>query len=353
MKGFFMTKPTFSPDLETGRLSKEDASRYFSVFGFASFALGVINFAMQFLLVNLCYHFLPGFYHWPLFGSVLIIFTMYGCGLPVFCLILRKLPKIRPVREKQSFGFIISSLCICFCFLYVGNFFSTYLMYVLEPLMGREIINPVESSMSAMPLWGTLLFTVILAPIMEELVFRKLVCDRLLPLGESYAVILSASLFAVVHGNFYQLFYAFLIGVCLGYIYVKTGKIGYTIGFHMAINFLFGFATTALRRLLDMETLNLIMEQMMEGTVDPQQMMDFVQANLIPMLLTSALSFLQYGGWIAGTILLILFAAKKKFSFEEGILPPPTDARVSCVFLNPGVAASIAAFAFLMIYSLL
>ena len=35
-----------------------------------------------------------------------------------------------------------------------------------------------------------------------------------------------------------QFSYAFLIGLFLGFIYVKTGKLGYTIGLHMAINFI-------------------------------------------------------------------------------------------------------------------
>lgn len=348
-----MTKQKFIPRPDTGRLSREDAIRYFSIFGFASFALGLINFAAQFLIVNLVYRFLPTVYHWPLFSPVTVIVTLYGFGLPVFYWILKKLPKIRPVREKQSFGFLISGLCICFGCVSAGSTVSNYLLYFFENLLGREVLNPVETSAASMPIWGTLLFSVILAPIMEELVFRKLLCDRLLPLGEAYAVILSASLFSLVHGNFYQIFYAFLIGVCLGYVYVKSGKISYTIGFHMAINLVFGFLPILMQRFLDMDGLTAIMDQMAEGEMMTEQMVEFMNANLLPMFFAAGLSLLQYGGVIAGTVLLIVFSVKKKFSFEEGILPPPADARVSPIFLNGGVALAIAAFTFLMIYSLL
>lgn len=351
-----MIKLKFSPLPETGRLSREDATRYFSIFGFASFALGAINFIAQFLLVNLIYYTLPSLYAWPFFGSVLIIVTLYGCAFPVFYLILRRLPKIRPVREKQSFRFLITSLCICFCFTAIGNYLSGYMVALFESLSGSQLINPVTESMESTPLWGTLLFTVVLAPIMEELVFRKILCDRLLPLGESYAIVLSAALFALAHGNFYQIFYAFLIGACLGYVYVKSGKIGYSIAFHLIINLVFGFLPTLLSGMMDMNALNELMEQMAAGGNEQalmEQMMALLEANPWPLFLLAQLSLLQYGGIIAGTILLIVCLVKKRISLEEGLLPPPSDARVSPIFLNSGVALAIAVYVFLMIYSLL
>ena len=45
-------------------------------------------------------------------------------------------------------------------------------------------------------------------------------------------------IFGLCHGNFYQFFYAFGIGLVFGYIYTRTGRIRYTIVLHMIINFL-------------------------------------------------------------------------------------------------------------------
>ena len=52
------------------------------------------------------------------------------------------------------------------------------------------------------------------------------------------AVLASGLFFGLFHGNLNQFSYAFLLGLFLGFIYVKTGKLGYTIGLHMAINFI-------------------------------------------------------------------------------------------------------------------
>ena len=51
-------------------------------------------------------------------------------------------------------------------------------------------------------------------------------------------MILSGVLFGLSHGNFYQFFYAFGLGVVFAYVYINTGKLRYTIIFHAIINFL-------------------------------------------------------------------------------------------------------------------
>ena len=77
---------------------------------------------------------------------------------------------------------------------------------------------------------------IIAAPIIEELIFRKLLIDRISPFGEKTAIFASALAFGLVHGNFSQFFYAFAIGLLFGYIYVKTRNILYTIVLHMFVN---------------------------------------------------------------------------------------------------------------------
>ena len=55
-------------------------------------------------------------------------------------------------------------------------------------------------------LWVNLLTTVIMAPVVEELFFRKLVMDRLLGYGQKTAIIISGIMFGMAHGNFSQFF---------------------------------------------------------------------------------------------------------------------------------------------------
>ena len=56
--------------------------------------------------------------------------------------------------------------------------------------------------------------------------------------GERNAMMLSALMFGLFHMNLFQFFYAFGIGLIFAYIYIKSRKIGYSIAFHMIINFM-------------------------------------------------------------------------------------------------------------------
>lgn len=65
---------------------------------------------------------------------------------------------------------------------------------------------------------------VIVAPIFEEFIFRGAVMNLLKPYGSGIAVFVSAFCFAVFHGNFQQFFYAFALGILLGYISYATNS---------------------------------------------------------------------------------------------------------------------------------
>jgi membrane protease YdiL (CAAX protease family) len=74
------------------------------------------------------------------------------------------------------------------------------------------------------------------APVMEEFVFRRCIIRRLLPCGEKAALFTSALLFALFHSAVNQVCYAFLLGLVFGYVYLKTGRLRYSIGLHVIIN---------------------------------------------------------------------------------------------------------------------
>ena len=85
------------------------------------------------------------------------------------------------------------------------------------------------------------------APVMEEILFRKLFLDRLLVIGETGAIIISAILFGLPHSfsqGIPQMFGTFLIGLVWAYMRVKTGKLWPGIILHIMFN-LYGcyFAT--------------------------------------------------------------------------------------------------------------
>jgi len=70
------------------------------------------------------------------------------------------------------------------------------------------------------------IFTLSVLPaILEEILFRGFILQSLRRFGDMFAVIISALVFALVHGNFAQLPNAFIMGVTIAFLAVKTGSL--------------------------------------------------------------------------------------------------------------------------------
>ena len=79
-------------------------------------------------------------------------------------------------------------------------------------------------------------YTVIIAPIAEEIIYRGLVIRLISPYGKKLAVFLSAFIFGFMHGNLSQFMSAFSTGLIYSIIAVYTGSIVPTIVMHILNN---------------------------------------------------------------------------------------------------------------------
>lgn len=70
----------------------------------------------------------------------------------------------------------------------------------------------------------------------EELLFRGVVYPNLRPYGKTFAVLVSAILFALMHENVGQFFYIVVAGIVMALIYEATGSIWGGVLLHMANN---------------------------------------------------------------------------------------------------------------------
>lgn len=184
--------------------------------------------------------------------SVLLsMVSMYVIAFPVFWLLMKRLPKAEKVeRNKWSLLSLAVVFLICMATIYIGNIIGQLLMFIVSLITGEPMVNDLQNLIIQMDIPVIFLFTVIIAPVMEELMYRKLLIDRIRQYGEGICVVLSGIMFGLAHGNFYQFFYAFALGVIFAYIYLKSGHIRYTIIFHMIINFIGGIFPILLLRMM-------------------------------------------------------------------------------------------------------
>lgn len=104
----------------------------------------------------------------------------------------------------------------------------------------EEIAKSYQQSSSVLVGGGfiiTLIGTVLAAPVVEEIIFRGLILDRLKKgIPVTAAIIISSLLFGLAHGQIVWICYTTVFGVVLAYLYHKTGSIGATITAHLTYN---------------------------------------------------------------------------------------------------------------------
>ncbi len=167
-----------------------------------------------------------------------VIISVDVVSTPLIFLLCRKLPKGELGNQKLSFGKFLMGIAICSGFCMVGASVGSFFNLIFNFLgSGKVSSDTAVAEIMINSSFGWRVITVgILAPIFEELIFRKILIDHLSKYGKTLAVIASGLMFGLYHGNFAQFFFATMLGMFFGYIYVTTGKIRYSIIYHMIVN---------------------------------------------------------------------------------------------------------------------
>lgn len=139
------------------------------------------------------------------------------------------------VKEKRmtpSVFFCVLSLCIG------SQMVNSIWVSSLELLLNQfdmSVMTILESVSGDSDTFSMFLYASILAPIAEEVLFRGYVLRSLRPFGKRFAILGSAILFGLFHGNLLQTPYAILMGLILGYVTVEYSII-WAVVLHMFNN---------------------------------------------------------------------------------------------------------------------
>ena len=308
------------------------ARKHFSKLGGMFFLGTIVIYAVQLLVGTLVGLMKPEWLDNGNISLMLSLVPMYLVGMPVLILLVKTVPAQQMGRHPIRAGHFILALIMCYAIMYVANFAGNILTTLIGILKGGVVQNNLLDVTESVNLWVMILYMVICAPIIEEYVFRKLIVDRTVRYGQGIAVLMSGLMFGLFHGNLNQFMYAFVLGIFLAFIYVKTGDIRITIALHMLINFVGGAVSSALMKALD---LNAYMEVALSG--DTKAIMAFVQENLAAVMAYMVFLVFVFGMMIAGSILLIICLVKKKFVLAKGEVVIPKGKRFSTVALNLGM----------------
>ena len=173
---------------------------------------------------------------------IALAISYYLIGFPVFYFMIKGLPEGEKREDKKLGVWEIVKFCfISYSLMYIFNFLTNIFIILISIFKGSEVVNPLQNIIEGSSLILTLIFVGILSPIIEEMMFRGIMLNKLRRYGDKVAIVTTALLFGLFHANFSQFFYATVLGLIFAYVTLKTGTIKYSIILHIFVNMMGSF----------------------------------------------------------------------------------------------------------------
>lgn len=305
--------------------------KHFSKLGLILFLGTLLIFGVQILAMGI-------FANVPVIagdGSLSFLVTMlpmYVVAFPIVFLMLKKVPAQRDLEKKKMKP---GQFFVAFLIMYAATYLCNIVGNILTAIIGIFKQNPVGNVM--LQVTGNInpfvnFFVIVLcAPVMEELLFRKFLVDRTAKYGEGVAIVFSGMTFGLFHGNLVQFTYAFVLGMFLAFLYVKTRNLVYPILLHMLQNLMGSIlGTFILKKSGYME-----IAEMMQTTTDEAALMQVIMDHAAGLIMFFLYAICLLIVVFAGVILFLI--NRKGFSCEAGEVPIEKGTRFKTVVLNAGV----------------
>ena len=107
---------------------------------------------------------------------------------------------------------------------------------MISNIKGEELSNTLEDFVLNGNMMITMFYGILIAPIMEELIFRKILLYKLRRFGDKPAILMTGVAFGLFHMNLQQFVYASVLGFLFAYLTIRTNTIRYAVILHMIIN---------------------------------------------------------------------------------------------------------------------
>ncbi len=329
------------------RQKRSDVRRTFSRFMLALVVLNVITYAVIFLVQYISIIKLGAEAAANLFDNIYMqwfigVGPMYLLGLPALFLITFNMKtykrEAKPLKAKDFAALFL----ICQAVTLIGSMIGNTITSLLSNILGKDVSAGATQLIEESPLWLTLIVAVIIGPIVEEFIFRKLLIDRIGRFGDVTAILTSGIAFGIFHANFEQFFYATMLGMIFAFVYVKTGNWLHTAILHIAINF-FG-SIVALPVMKAGDRVVEAMEALEDGVMPSGA--QFIR----DIMLVSSYNLIIYAMVFGG--LFILFKAVKKRKIQitnDSKVYIPNGQIVQNAFVNVGTILFLIMYFFLFI----
>ncbi len=166
--------------------------------------------------------------HWELIGfslTLLILFLIYSKEL-------MNDPKLSIKLSRNSFVWILIGIILIFLAQMVGSILDKS---VFQLTTQSTNTSSTVAGVAVSPV--ALISIVLLAPLVEELVFRYAAINILIhKFNKTWSIIISSLVFSIMHFDFPFVFGYFLIGLVLAVVYVRTNRLLVSFFVHASMN---------------------------------------------------------------------------------------------------------------------
>lgn len=299
--------------------------KHFSLLGLMYFLGTLIIIGVQVAVSMLVLAFAPSLLDNPNLSLLVSMLPTYTIAFPLTSLLIHQIPGVQMKKHNMKPAQLLGAFAISYALMYLSNLAGQFFTNIIGIIKGSPVDDAIADLVSELNPLTAFFVMVLLAPALEEWIFRKLLVDRTIRYGEGTAIFLSGLMFGLFHGNLNQFVYTFLIGAFWAFIYVKTGRLRYTIYLHMALNFM--GSVGSLFFLGAISTL--------EGGSSAMNGFHFLLGMLIPLAIVIPYLIVVFGLVISGIVLLV--TNWKRFRLIPAELFIPKEKRFSVIFLNAGM----------------
>ncbi len=218
---------------------RKDSKRILLLSGLFLSVMAIVVLVAQVVIELLSSKFFIKFYEFDGYNAVVSVISFVGIGYPIFILLMKRIPNSeRRERKKLSLGKLIGFFLICIAAMYASNYIGVFISFIIASIRGVESVNPLEDMLSGSNMLVMMIYGILIAPIMEEIIFRKVLLDKLRRFGDKPAILMTGFAFGLFHMNLQQFVYATVLGMLFAYITIRTNTIRYAIIIHMIVNFI-------------------------------------------------------------------------------------------------------------------
>lgn len=299
--------------------------KHFSSLGLMYFLGALIIIGVQVAVSVLVLAFAPSLLDNPNLSLLVSMLPTYAIAFPLTSLLIHQVPGVQMKKHNMKPTQLLGAFEISYALMYLSNLAGQFFTNIIGIIKGSPVDDAIADLVSELNPLTAFFVMVLLAPALEEWIFRKLLVDRTIRYGERTAIFLSGLMFGLFHGNLNQFVYTFLVGAFWAFIYVKTGRLRYTIYLHMALNFM--GSVGSLFFLGAISTL--------EGGSSAMNGFHFLLGMLLPLAIVIPYLIVVFGLVISGIVLLV--TNWKRFRLIPAELFIPKEKRFSVIFLNAGM----------------